>query len=138
MNISLGQQSEMLQTVLSLSVQVKVYRNILILGCWPLARTTPVLPFLLEISRFAIILTWMSDIYEFFKSITLLKKLICKSWLVITQLGAWVTLIQHLHHQLRASGFFMIRSVSKDFLIVLPLTKKASNTSLKIHTRCNF
>ena len=33
-------------------------------------RATPVLPFIAEISRFEMVLAWMSDIYEFFKSIT--------------------------------------------------------------------
>ena len=36
-----------------------------------LHRTTPVLPIITEISRFEMILPWISDIYEFFKSITL-------------------------------------------------------------------
>ena len=39
-----------------------------------LQRATPVLPFLPEISRFEMTLASMSDIYEFFKSITLLTK----------------------------------------------------------------
>ena len=60
-------------------------------------RATPVLPFLPEISRFEMILASMSDIYELFKSITLLTNSIWKSWLLETKL---VPLDHHLHHEL--------------------------------------
>ena len=60
-------------------------------------RATPVLPFLPEISRFEMILASMSDIYELFKSITLLTNSIWKSWLLETKL---VALGHHLHHEL--------------------------------------
>ena len=62
--------------------------------------TAPALPVLPEISRFEMIPVWMSDIYEFFKSITLFTNSIWKPWLLITKLGACVALIHHLHHQL--------------------------------------
>ena len=63
-------------------------------------RTAPALPVLPEISRFEMIPVWVSDIYEFFKSITLFTNSIWKSWLLITKLGACVALIPHLYHQL--------------------------------------
>ena len=39
----------------------------------------------------------MSDIYEFFKSITLFKNSMRKSWLLVTKLGPNVALSCHLH-----------------------------------------
>ena len=60
-------------------------------------KTTPVLPFLLKISCFEVILAWMSDIYEFLKSIILFRNLIWKSWLLGTKL---VALGYPLHHEL--------------------------------------
>ena len=54
-----------------------------------------------EISRSEIILTWMSDIYEYLKSVTLFTNSMWKSWLLITKLGVWVALIQHLLYQLQ-------------------------------------
>ena len=59
----------------------------------------PALPFLPEISHFEIIPTWMSGIYEFFRSITLFTNSIEKSWLLVTKLVACVTLGHHLHHK---------------------------------------
>ena len=54
----------------------------------PILRGPPVLPFLPEISRFEMILAGMSNIYEFFKSITLFTNSTWKSWLLVTKLGA--------------------------------------------------
>ena len=92
-------------------------------------RTTPVLPGLSEISRFEMILTQMSEIYEFFKSITLFTNSMWKSWLLIAKVCACIALVHDLHHQL------YIR-VNKA-LIVLALVKEASETSLQINTIFN-
>ena len=43
-----------------------------------------------------VILTWMSNIYDFFKSITLFIKTMWKSWLLRIKLGVCVTLVHHL------------------------------------------
>ena len=53
-------------------------------------RTTSVLPFLSEISCFEIALASMSDIYKFFKSITLFTNSLWKSWPLVIKLGACV------------------------------------------------
>ena len=59
----------------------------------------PILPFLPEISCFEMTLIWMSDIYEFFRSVTLFTNSMEKSWLLVTKLGACITLGNHLHHK---------------------------------------
>ena len=67
---------------------------------WSICSNSPVLNGKLpipEISRFEIILASISDIYEFFKSITLFKNSMGKSWLLVTKLGPCVALGHHLH-----------------------------------------
>ena len=49
-----------------------------------------------EISRFEMILAWMSDICKFFKSITLFKNLMWKFWLLVTKLDACISLGYHV------------------------------------------
>ena len=51
-------------------------------------KAAPALPFIPEISYFVMILAWMSDIYEFFKSITLFKNSMWKFWLLVIKLDA--------------------------------------------------
>ena len=68
-------------------------------GVYRFQRAAPVLPFITEISRFEMILIWMSDIYEFFKSITFFINWMWKSWLLVTKLGTCVALTHHLHHE---------------------------------------
>ena len=93
-------------------------------------RTAPVLSFLLEISHFEMILAWMSDVYEFFKSVTPFTTLMWKPWLPAMKLGACVALGYHLHYEQETE---LIKA-----LIVLTLAKEASETSLRINMICNF
>ena len=93
-------------------------------------RTAPILLFLPEISLFEMVLAWMPDIYEFFKSITFFANSVWKLWLVVTKLGAFIAL---------ATIFIMnSRSMPTKGLIVLALAKEALGTSLRINTVCNF
>ena len=93
-------------------------------------RTAPILLFLPEISLFEMVLAWMPDIYEFFKSITFFANSVWKLWLVVTKLGAFFAL---------ATIFIMnSRSMPTKGLIVLALAKEALGTSLRINTVCNF
>ena len=55
-------------------------------------RVAPVLQFIPEISRFKIILAWMSDICEFSKLIALFINSMWKSWLLVMKLGAYLAL----------------------------------------------
>ena len=77
-----------------------------------------------EISRFEIVLAWMSDFFEFFKSMTIFTNLIWKSWLLLTKLGACVT-ISSRSMSTKARNFLLHR-------------KEIPETSLRIHTVCNF
>ena len=62
-------------------------------------KAAPAIPYIPEISRFGMILAWMSDVYELFKSITLFKNLMWKFWLLVTKLDACIALGYHLHHE---------------------------------------
>ena len=81
-----------------------------------------------EIFHSEIILTWMSDIYEYLKSVTLFTNSLWKSWLLITKLGVWVALI----------FFISFRFVSAKYVIVLAVAKQVSATNLKINWISNF
>ena len=61
--------------------------------------TAPALPFHAETSCFEMILTEMSDLYEFCKSITVFTNLMWKSWLLVTKLDACVAFGYHLCHE---------------------------------------
>ena len=63
-------------------------------------RIAPVLPILRKISHFEMILAWMSDIYEFFKPITLFTNSMWKYWPLITKSCAYIAPVYHLHHHL--------------------------------------
>ena len=91
-------------------------------------RTTFVFAFLPEFFRFEMILGWISDIYKFFKSITLFTRSMSKSWLQETKLVA-----------LDYPTIFMMsctvcRSVSTKALLVLALAKEAWEMSLRINS----
>ena len=80
-----------------------------------------------------VILTWMSNIYDFFKSITLFIKTMWKSWLLRIKLGVCVTLVHHLqivtlvqHLQCQQSAF------------CFDPTERRVKKSLKINTICSF
>ena len=78
-------------------------------------------------SHFEMILTGMSDIYEFFRSITLFTNLMEKSRLLATKLGGCILL----------ATIFIIssRSVSiKPLIIVLEISKEGPGMSLWIST----
>ena len=66
--------------------------------CWVL---NPIQDFELgaPVLRGQMLLTWMSGIYEFFKSIALFIKSMETSWLLVTKLGGCVTLGHHLRHK---------------------------------------
>ena len=49
---------------------------------------------------FEIILSWMSDIYQFFKLNTLFTNLLWKFWLLVTKVDACVALCHYSHHEL--------------------------------------
>ena len=58
--------------------------------------TPPVLQFLTEIPRFEMILACMSDIYEFFKSITRFRNSMWKFWLLLTKSRACIAFGRYL------------------------------------------
>ena len=101
-------------------------------------RTAPVLPFLIEISRFEMILACMSDIYEFFQSITLFTNSMWKSWLLLTKLRAGVALDRYLHYEqeIHVNKALIILAQSKGH--PENLVWKIDRKSLKIDTVCNF
>ena len=76
-----------------------------------------------------LLLPGISDIYEFFMSITLFINSMWKSWQLIMKLGACVAPVHHLHLQI-------LICVNK--AVVLALVKAASRTSLKINAIYNF
>ena len=49
---------------------------------------------------FEIILSWMSDIYQFFKLNTLFTNLLWKFWLLVTKVDVCVALCHYSHHEL--------------------------------------
>ena len=79
------------------SANEETYKGILQLHMFQLSRferRALALPILPEISRFEMILSWMSDIECLFTNS------MWKSWLLLTTLDARVALIHYLHHQL--------------------------------------
>ena len=68
----------------------------------------------------------MSDIYEFFKPITLFKNSMGKSWLLVTKLGPCVALGYHLHPEQQIT--------STKTLIVLTQAKEVPRTSMRINS----
>ena len=85
-------------------------------------RAAPALQFLPKVSHFEMSLTKISDIYEFFKSVTLFTNSMWKSWQLITKSGACVAL---LFTVFIVSFWF----VSTKPLIILALAKAASRQS---------
>ena len=66
----------------------------------------------------------MSDLYEFFKSMTIFTNPVWKSWLLLTKLGACITISR--------------RSVSTKALTFWIQGKQVPEMSLRINTVCNF
>ena len=94
-----------------------------------LEKKAPVLSVLPEISRFEMILAWMSGTYEFSNSITLFTNSMWKYWLLINKLGAGVALVHHPPICLSTIFIISFRSVSTKALIALALAKKTAGTS---------